>query len=222
MSTCLTERSINYKKAEKELFHQKIWVAGIDEVGRGALAGPVYAGASILDFNKLDALKKNERSLIRDSKTLSHAQRQKAVCLIETIALDHSVAHASSLEIETLGIVGATFLAMHRALEKLSHAFHVLFIDGKFPLPEFHGEQKAIIGGDNATYSIAAASILAKEARDAFMREQSSLYPHYHFHANVGYGTRQHLDAISEQGACPLHRKNFSPFTGAQNSLFGD
>lgn len=186
-------------------------MVGVDEVGRGALAGPVYAGAAILDFDKLEALEKAERSLIRDSKTLSHLQRKKALHIIEGISLSHAIASSDHSEIETLGIVGATFLAMHRALQRLHHPFHILYIDGKFPLPKFQGQQKAIVRGDSASDSIAAASILAKEARDAFMREQDALYPQYHFKDNVGYGTQHHLSAIKDCGACPIHRKNFAP-----------
>lgn len=201
----------SYGIVEKKLLHQKRIIAGVDEVGRGALAGPVYAGAAVLDYKKLLALDKAELSLIRDSKSLSRPQREKSLILINKIALTHTTAFADVHEIEMLGIVQATFLAMKRALGQLTLAFDILLIDGKFPIPEFDREQLSLIGGDRTCYAIAAASILAKEARDTVMREEGNRYPNYGFENHVGYATGKHLEAIRNLGACSLHRKNFEP-----------
>lgn len=207
-----------YGQLEKQLLRQKKIIAGVDEVGRGALAGPVYAGAAILDFAKLLAMKKADRILIRDSKSLSRAQREKAKSLVETIAISYATGCAETDEIAELGITKSTFLAMHRALAKLSIPFDVLLIDGKYPLPDYASEQISIICGDGSCYSIAAASILAKETRDSLMREHAILYPAYGFDAHVGYATSKHLQAIQEQGVCALHRKNFEPIKSLLNS----
>ena len=200
-----------YGEIEKKLFRQSITVAGVDEVGRGALAGPVYAGAVILSPKRLFALPAAELSLVRDSKALTRVQRSKSVSIVEKIAVSSAVERAETEEIEKLGIVQATFLAMKRAIAKLSQDFGLLLIDGKFPIPDFPSPQKSIIGGDGSCYSIAAASILAKEARDQYMREQAPQFPKYGFDAHVGYATPQHLRALQKEGACSLHRKNFAP-----------
>ena len=211
-----------YGQLEKKLLRQKKTIAGIDEVGRGALAGPVYAGAAILDYAKLFAMKKEERHLIRDSKSLNRAQREKARLLVESIALCSATACAEIEEIEEIGIHKASFLAMHRALAKLSIPFDVLLIDGKYPLSHYDSEQISIIGGDASCFSIAAASILAKETRDILMREHAKLYPAYGFETHVGYATSKHLEAIEELGACSLHRKTFEPIKSLlSNELVG-
>lgn len=201
-----------YGLIERRLLRQKKIIAGVDEVGRGALAGPVYAGAAILDYKKLFAMKDDEKSLIRDSKSLNRQQREKSFLLVQDIAITYSTASADLEEIASLGIVKATFLAMHRALAKLLTPFDILLIDGKYPLPDLQNEQMSIIGGDASCYSIAAASILAKETRDKIMRQHAAEFPGYGFDSHVGYATHKHLQAIQEQGACSLHRKNFEPF----------
>lgn len=199
-----------YGDIEKKLLLRKKIIAGVDEVGRGALAGPVYAGAVILDFKKLYALDPQSRALVRDSKSLSRAQREKSVCIVKEIASSYATGHASSQEIEEFGIVPATFMAMRRALNQLS-PFDLLLIDGKHPIPDFSQQQFSIIGGDRTCYTIAAASILAKETRDPLMREESIKYPGYGFDSHVGYATRTHLTAIKKLGVCSIHRKNFAP-----------
>ena len=200
-----------YGAFEKQLVRLQKHIVGVDEVGRGALAGPVYAGAAILDFAKLFKLSRENRSLIRDSKSLTHAQRQKSLLLIHKVAKTYAVGSADIREIESLGITQASFLAMRRALAKLTESFDVLLIDGKLYLPNVFVEQHAIIGGDASCFSIAAASILAKEARDELMREESPLYPAYGFDSHVGYATEKHLNAIHEHGPCAIHRKSFDP-----------
>lgn len=113
-------------------------------------------------------------------------------------------------EIEKLGIVKAVFLAMRRALY-LTPTCDVLLVDGKFPIPGLKIKQQTIVGGDKSCSSIAAASIVAKTARDRYMADQSRYYPLYHFEKHVGYGTRLHREKIAEFGICPLHRRNFKP-----------
>jgi len=200
-----------YGDVEKRLLKTQKIIAGVDEVGRGALAGPVYAGAVILDYHKLMALSKQERSIVRDSKALNRAQREKSLPLVKALSISYATGCAETEEIERLGITKATFLAMHRALSKLKTSFDILLIDGKFPLPDFSLEQLNLIGGDRTCYSIAAASILAKETRDKIMMQEANLFPLYGFEKHVGYATQSHLKAIHTHGICTLHRKNFEP-----------
>lgn len=196
---------------EQKAHTDKQNIAGVDEVGRGCLAGPVYAAAVVLNLAKLFDLDNKTILLIRDSKTLSSKQRSKMLEVIHNISLSFAFGIASILEIEQLGIVGATFLAMRRALAQISCEVHLLLVDGRATLPEYSGAQQALIKGDSLSFSIAAASILAKEARDSFMREQSKEYQEYGFDEHVGYGTKKHLEAIHKYGICNLHRKNFAP-----------
>lgn len=201
----------NIGKLEAAWIKEGLLPTGIDEVGKGCLAGPVYAGAVTLNYELLFQLPKKNRLLIRDSKTLSAKQRQTASTIIKEISIDSSVGFASTQEIESFGIMQATYLAMQRALEKLVKFPNFLIIDGNKILPKFKGRQETIIKGDNLCHAIAAASILAKVARDQFMIEQSQNYPYYGFETHVGYGTKRHLDSIKAFGICPLHRKNFAP-----------
>ena len=196
---------------EQKAHTDKQNIAGVDEVGRGCLAGPVYASTVVLNLAKLFDLDNKTILLIRDSKTLSSKQRSKMLEVIHNISLSFAIGIASSLEIEQLGIVGATFLAMKRSLAQISCEVHLLLVDGRATLPEYSGAQQALIKGDSLSFSIAAASILAKEARDSFMREQSKEYQEYGFDEHVGYGTKKHLEAIHKYGICNLHRKNFAP-----------
>lgn len=192
---------------------QNVLCCGVDEVGRGCLAGPVYAGAVCLDYSKLQSLSKKDLALIRDSKTLSLSQRLAARELVLFAAKSTAVSAASSSEIESLGIVPATFLAMRRALSELENKPGLILVDGKQKISEIDIPQQAIVKGDSLTFCIAAASILAKLARDAFMVEQDKLYPGYFFADHVGYGTKAHLAALSDLGPVPIHRKNFAPIS---------
>jgi len=196
---------------ESQARDQGISMVGVDEVGRGCIAGPVYAAAASLNYEKLFQLDKKQLHLIRDSKTLSSAQRQQILPIIESIALDYAIGIATVADIESDGIVPATFTAMRRALAQVHGSYDLLLIDGRSPLPSYSGQQRAIIKGDSLVYAIAAASILAKEARDKHMREADLDYPGYGFAKHVGYNTKQHLDALDEIGICPLHRRNFAP-----------
>ena len=196
---------------EYYLLQKNQTAAGIDEVGRGCLAGPVYAAAAILDYDALVSLPAKVREKIRDSKTLSKKQRGEMISVVKEISSAWAISCASVPEIENLGIVGATFLAMKRSLSDLNKPFDCLLIDGNRPLEGYNGEQKTVVKGDQLCYCIAAASILAKEARDQYMREQAESYPGYGFDSHVGYGTKAHLEAVKKHGACSLHRRNFAP-----------
>lgn len=196
---------------EKSLIKQKKTILGIDEVGRGCLAGPVYASCVSLDFDALQKLDEKEIDLIRDSKKLSTKQRQRIIPILHEIGTEIKTGKASVREIETYGILDATFLAMRRAIISCDKSYDMVLIDGNKTIPNYHGEQKAIVQGDLHCFCIAAASIIAKEARDDYMRKISKKFPNYGFEKHVGYGTKMHMESIESHGICPLHRKNFAP-----------
>lgn len=201
----------NRGKMEKQWLKDGHLILGVDEVGRGCLAGPVFAASVQLDYTALKKVSIKEKALLRDSKTLSQLQRIKAVALIESIAKHKQVGIAEVSEIESHGIVGATFLAMRRAVAPFLQYSTLLIVDGNAKVPGLEIRQETVIKGDNLCYAIAAASIVAKEARDSFMRDIALEYPGYGFEKHVGYGTRQHMAALQKQGICPLHRRNFAP-----------
>ncbi len=203
---------------EAELRTKNKVVAGVDEVGRGCIAGPVYAGCVVLNYEALVALPPKQLELIRDSKTLSSSQRARVIAFLDQVALDTCIGVSTVREIEKFGILEATFLAMRRAISKCSQSIDMLLIDGNQPLRSYAGEQRTVVGGDRYCFAIAAASIIAKEARDHYMRDQSLAHPVYGFDRHVGYGTKQHLQAIAEFGICTQHRKNFAPIANAERS----
>ena len=183
-------------------------VAGLDEVGRGALAGPVVAAAVILpDFNQVEI---ESLWIIRDSKQLSAKSRERANALIAQIAVGTSVGMASHDEIDRNGIVAATRLAMGRALDELGPRPTHLLIDA-MPLAWHNVPYKAIVGGDRLSTVIAAASIVAKVHRDALMVSLDKEYPGYGFANHKGYSTESHRNAINKLGASPIHRLTFAP-----------
>jgi len=196
---------------EKKNLQKDRRVIGVDEVGRGCLAGPVYAAVAALDYYKIDDLDETTRDLIRDSKKLTSKQRQKILPVLEEVCVEWGLGHATEREIESLGIVRATFLAMKRAYLNLTESYDLLLIDGNQKHPDMPMEQLTVVGGDALCYAIAAASILAKEARDAVMRAAHEHYPQYGFGEHVGYGTKSHLQALQEHGITPLHRRTFAP-----------
>ena len=193
-------------------------VAGIDEAGRGALAGPVSAAAVILPADPT-----MERYLkgVRDSKQLTPDQREIAREKILQHAADWGVGFATSEEIDQLGILPATRLAACRALEALSISPVHILLDYLF-LPEIMVPQTALIKGDCRALSIAAASILAKTARDAVLRELDLTYPGYGFAAHKGYGTFAHRKALQRLGVCPVHRLSFALFPEPGGTLNGE
>ncbi len=178
------------------------FIAGVDEVGRGCLAGAVVAAACILDLSK--PLPKG----LNDSKKLSEKKRLKIDEEIRTNAVAFSIAQVEADEIDKINILQATKKAMRLAIEQLAPNADFLLIDA-LQLKEIDLPQKAIIKGDAISASIAAASIIAKTYRDNLMCEFAKIYPNYGFENHVGYGTKAHFEAIKQHGACPLHRKSF-------------
>ena len=178
-------------------------VAGVDEAGRGPLAGPVVAAAVILDDLK-------PIPGLADSKTLSARQRERLSEAIYARALCFSVAQASVEEIDQLNILQATLLAMRRAVMGLRLKPNKVLVDGN-RLPTLEIMAEAVVQGDRKVPAISAASILAKVARDRWCLEIDAEYPAYGFAAHKGYGTAQHLEALKRHGATPWHRRSFSP-----------
>ncbi len=176
-------------------------ICGVDEAGRGPLAGPVYAAAVILPFG-LDI------KGINDSKKLSEKKRDELFDLIIQNALAYSVAFSTVEEIENINILNASQLAMNRAVETLNIKVDYALIDGNIARG-FQIPCKTVIKGDALSPSIAAASILAKVSRDRFCIEMHEQYPEYSFNKHKGYGTKAHYEAIKEYGPCPFHRKSF-------------
>ncbi len=208
-------RSSKFSKAEKEILHRRAvkqaslqWevaglVAGVDEAGRGPLAGPVVAAAVILD--ELRPIKGLE-----DSKILTARRREQLFDEIRAKALCCCIALASVEEIERLNILQATLLAMRRAVEGLRLKPSLVLVDGN-RLPLLNVRAEAIVKGDALVAAISAASILAKVHRDRWCADIDVQYPQYGFAQHKGYGTAQHLAALTKHGACPQHRKTFRP-----------
>lgn len=177
-------------------------ICGVDEAGRGPLAGPVCAAAVILPPNL-------ELEGLNDSKKLSEKRREALYPLICEQALAYGIAFASEQEIDELNILQATFLAMRRAVGQLGRKPDLALVDGNRE-PDFGGiPVRTIIKGDSRSANIAAASILAKVTRDRFMLEQDAVYPQYGFAVHKGYGTQKHYAALREFGPCPIHRRSF-------------
>ncbi len=182
---------------------RRLLVAGVDEAGRGPLAGPVVAAAVIL----------NERRTIegvRDSKQLSPARRESVAALIRRRCVCFALGAAEVEEIDALNILHASLLAMSRAVNALEIAPQQVLVDGN-RLPQLDCEARAIIGGDRLVPAVSAASILAKVARDAMMLELDRRYPQYGFARHKGYPTEAHRLALRTHGPCPAHRRSFAP-----------
>lgn len=197
---------------EKLWLEQGMLPAGVDEVGRGCIAGPVVAACVVLDYAKLDCLDVRTKSKIRDSKTLSAKQRAELVKLIEEISLGKAIGVASEREVEQHGILKATFVAMNRAIDRIEFVKpDLLLVDGNQKIANQPIKQITVVKGDSLCFAIAAASIIAKEYRDQFMQDQAVTHPHWGFDRHVGYGTSEHIAAIQSHGICDLHRRNFAP-----------
>ncbi len=179
----------------------KIRIAGVDEAGRGPLAGPVVAAAVI--FPPYHYIPE-----VRDSKTLSAKQREALFDLITRSALAFGIGIVSHEIIDRINIREATFQAMRQALGRLSVQPDYVLFDG-YELPEKFFPQEAVINGDDLSFTIAAASIIAKVTRDRLMIELHQQYPHYHFDRHKGYGTRLHREMILKYGPSPVHRRSF-------------
>jgi ribonuclease HII len=186
-------------------------IAGIDEVGRGCLAGPVYAAAVILPLQP-------QLLGLRDSKALSASAREKLVPQIEQAALAWAIGVATPAEIDEINILQATLLAMRRALAALKIAPDLCRVDGN-QNPQLGVATEMVIGGDGLHACIMAASIIAKVARDAEMRRLCAEYPHYGFSRHKGYGTPDHLRALRQHGPCAIHRRSFAPCAQSYLSL---
>ncbi len=199
---------------ENDLWKSQVeLIAGLDEAGRGAWAGPVVAAAVILPRDPSTSVK---LAGARDSKQLRPDQRSKLEPLIKQSVLSWGVGFATCHEIDELGILPATRLAMMRALDNLKMPPSHLLIDALF-LPEIEIPQTSLIKGDQRSLSIAAASILAKTARDRWMVEYSTQAGAYDFEHNKGYGTRTHLAALERCGPCPQHRRYYAPVKSLMN-----
>ncbi len=183
-------------------------VAGVDEVGRGPLAGPVVAAAVIIDINNIP-------DGINDSKKLSKKNRLEISNEIIKYSIC-SIAEASVEEIDAINILQASLLAMNRAIEGLAKKPRTILVDGKFK-PKTNLPTHTIIKGDGKSLSIAASSIIAKVYRDNLMTGLSKKYPEYLWEKNAGYGTKQHLLAIKKCGVTPIHRKSFKPIHNILN-----
>lgn len=176
-------------------------VCGIDEAGRGPLAGPVYAAAVILPIGaEIDGL--------NDSKKLSEKKREELFDIINEVAISVSVGIATEKEIDEINILQATFLAMKRAIEGLEIPADYAIIDGN-RAPELEIPSETVIKGDGKVMSVAAASIIAKVSRDRFMLKIAEEYPEYQFEKHKGYGTRLHYEMIEKYGVSPIHRRSF-------------
>jgi ribonuclease HII len=183
------------------------WVCGVDEAGRGPLAGPVYAAAVILDPHQtIEGLD--------DSKKLSEKKREQLATLIKERAKVWAIASASVQEIDALNILKATFLAMQRAIQQLSQKPHLVLVDGN-RAPDFGITTRCIVGGDRLEPAISAASILAKTARDAEMLEIHARYPEWGFDQHKGYPTQAHRELLLRLPLTPEHRLSFAPVRAA-------
>lgn len=199
------------RSVDPDLFEQvalaNARVCGIDEAGRGPLAGPVFAAAVILaPDHGIDGL--------RDSKQLSAERREELSIRVRERAIAWAVAEASVDEIDAINILQATLLAMRRAVERLTVVAEFALIDGN-QMPPLPIPARTVVAGDSIVPAISAASILAKTARDALMRALDAEHPGYGFCRHMGYGTPEHLDALRRLGPCGVHRKSFAPMRTA-------
>ena len=194
--------NVNMWEIEEGLMQQGITaIAGVDEAGRGPLAGPVCAAAVILPEHL-------EIPGLNDSKKLADKKRRELYPIIKEQAIAYGIAFASEAEIDEINILQATFLAMQRAIDQLEGKANFALIDGNrekdFGLPVM-----TVVKGDSRSANIAAASVLAKVTRDLYMEELAKEYPEYGFEIHKGYGTKAHYAALTEHGASPVHRKSF-------------
>ena len=196
------------EKKEEDLQQtlNKVFEVGIDEVGRGAIFGPVFSAVVVLTEKNKSILKQFG---VRDSKKLTPKKRKLLLPKILLLSSDYGIGQSSAREIDKLGIRVATELSMIRALKKLKKKPHELIIDGPLLLRPWKGMQKNIVSGDSKFISIASASIVAKVARDNLMERLEKKYSGYLISKNKGYGTKEHLSSIKKNGINKLHRKSF-------------
>ena len=186
-------------------------IAGVDEAGRGPLAGPVVAAAVVFQRDFLEAEAGGALRGLTDSKKLPARRREFFHALLTASPeVDVGIGSASVGEIDSLNILRATHLAMARAIGELARPPDLALVDG-LPVKGLSMPHRAIVGGDAASLSIAAASVVAKVTRDRWLTELAAQYPDYGFERHKGYGTRAHLDALRRYGPCPAHRQSFAP-----------
>jgi ribonuclease HII len=206
---------------ERELWQQGLsCVAGVDEAGRGPLAGPVVAAAVVLPPRWLAAGLDERLRDLNDSKQLTERQREDYFALLTSHAeIRFAIARVEPDWIDRINILQATHRAMNQALAQLSPPPEHVLVDGR-PVRTMRFPQTALVKGDARSYSIAAASVLAKVTRDRIMVELDRQWPGYGFAAHKGYGTPAHLAALAEQGPCPVHRRSFAPVRTMERGLF--
>jgi ribonuclease HII len=192
-------------------------IAGVDEVGRGALVGPVVAAAVIMPTE----MKTRWRGQVRDSKLLTPAQRERLSGYIREAAVATGIGSSSNDEIDAVGIAAASRRAMVAAVRQLDPPPDFILVDF-FRVPEIDLPQKGVVDGDTLCFSIACASIVAKVNRDHLLVELEGQYPGYGFAANKGYGTSEHLACLRRRGPCPLHRRSFGPVREIVEGLTGN
>jgi ribonuclease HII len=207
-------------------FERALWqknltrIAGVDEAGRGPLAGPVVAAAAILPAKWAEAGLPRELEGLNDSKQLTEKQREKFFAFITACGeIESAIAEIDAALIDEINILQATHRAMNAALSKLNPQPQHALVDGR-PVKTMRVPQTAIVKGDARSYSIAAASVLAKVTRDRLMLEFDRQFPEYGFAGHKGYGTARHLAAIAAHGACPIHRRSFAPLKVKEAELF--
>jgi ribonuclease HII len=183
-------------------------IGGVDEAGRGPLAGSVVAACVVIDQNFVI---EGELTKVMDSKKLSPKKREELYKLIREKVLAVEIGVVSPKMIDKINILQASLLAMKKAVEGCTPKPEYLFIDGKFKIPKLSTPQSAVIGGDGKVFCIAAASIVAKVARDWLITAEGEKYPEYDFAKHKGYGTALHLKKLREFGPCPIHRQSFGP-----------
>ncbi len=198
---------------EKNIFSNNYkLVAGIDEAGRGPLAGPVVAACCVIDSDfEFD---KDEFDFVRDSKKLTHKKREEMFDVICSSDIEVGVGVCDSDTIDRINILQASFLAMKKAIGDLRNKPDYLLVDGKFGIPNCSYAQKPIIKGDEKVFSIAAASIIAKVTRDRIMMDVHKKYLEFGFDKHKGYGTKLHMEQIKKHGPSLIHRKSFGPCKG--------
>jgi ribonuclease HII len=195
-------------------------VAGVDEAGRGPLAGPVVAATAILPPRWAESGLPTELAGLNDSKQITETQREKYFEFLTRCAeIEFGIALVDAGVIDEINILQATHRAMNAALEKLNPLPPHALVDGR-PVKTLRVPQTAIVKGDARSYSIATASVLAKVTRDRLMLEYAAQFPEYGFAEHKGYGTAKHLAAIAQHGACPIHRKTFAPLKRKETELF--
>lgn len=218
----MTQRTIPTLAEEEKMWRNGQYIIGVDEVGRGPLAGPVMAAAAVIMINdKCKMIKNEERDLLRlgvnDSKKLTPKKREEIFeILIAHPRVKWATGEASEKEIDEINILQASLLAMRRAVEKiidknkwLERENFFVYIDGREVIPNLTANQKSIINGDAKIFSIAAASIIAKVTRDRLMLKYAEKYPQYGFEKHKGYGTKLHYEMLEKHGICRIHRKTF-------------